>query len=104
MNVIKMNEFGSTLTDREDGKKAFREISGRSTFPVALDFSDVVSLGSSFGEEVILKIASLQGGGIAILNVNHVIKISITRIIEDTSIRVSFTDSSEGGKSRQGIV
>ena len=89
-----MNQFGSTLTDRADGKKAFREISEGGPFPVTLDFSGVVSLGSSFGEEIILKIAPLQGEKITILNTNHVMKISIRRIIEDTSIQVSFSDPS----------
>ena len=93
MNIIKMNQFGSTLTDRSDGQKAFVVIAREDLFPVELDFSGVVSLGSSFGEEIILKIAPLQGNKITILNANNVIRFSIKRIIEDTSFQVSFRDS-----------
>lgn len=92
MRTIRMNQFGSTLTDRPDGKKAFRAICQGGSFPVALDFYRVVSLGSSFGEEVILNIAPLQDEKITILNTNQPMKISVKRIIEDTSIQISFTD------------
>ena len=92
MSEVRMAQFGSTLTDRADGKKAFQQISTRHDFPVALDFSDVVSLGSSFGDEVILKVADMQGRKITILNTNSVIKNSIRRIIEDSQVSVSFKD------------
>ncbi len=85
-----MNQFGATLTDREDGKKAFLEISQKYAFPIILDFQGVISLGSSFGDEVILKIASLQENNITIKNTNDVIKNSIRRIIEDTVITITF--------------
>ena len=92
MNIIAMEKFGSTLTDRADGKKAFQEISEKHLFPVVLDFKSVVSLGSSFGDEVILKVAPLQNLKITIVNTNHVIKNSVKRIIEETEIEVTFKD------------
>ena len=92
MSTVQMSRFGSTLTDRADGKKAFQEITERYTPPLILDFQEVVSLGSSFGEEVILRIAPLQNYEITVLNTNSVIKISIQRIIEDTGIKVLFSD------------
>jgi len=91
MSTVAMNQFGSTLTDRADGKKAFREIFEKYRLPVTLDFKGVVSLGSSFGEEVILKIGPLQNNEITILNTNSVMKNSIRRIIEDTDIIVIFS-------------
>lgn len=92
MNTIRMIQYGSTLTDRADGKKVFEELVRRNVLPVVLDFSEVVSLGSSFGDEVVLKLAKRQGNDITILNTNGVIKNSIRRIMEDSSVTVSFED------------
>ncbi len=85
-----MQQFGTTLTDRPDGKKAFKDILRTRTFPVALDFSGVVSLGSSFGDEVILKVAERQGNKVAVLHANHVIQNAVRRTIEDSPVSVSF--------------
>jgi len=87
-----MIQFGSTLIGRADGKKGFKEILKKYEFPVAFDFSEVVSLGSSFGDEVILKVASKQDNKITVLNTNGVIKNSIRRIVEETSIDITFID------------
>lgn len=92
MSTVPMNQFGSTLTDRADGKKAFQEISAKYSLPVTLDFQGVVSLGSSFGEEVILKIAPLQDLKITIANTNSVMKNSVRRIVEETEIEVTLDD------------
>ena len=92
MSTVQMSRFGSTLTDRADGKKAFQEITERYTPPLILDFQGVVSLGSSFGDEVILKIAPLQNFEITVLNTNKVMKNSVKRIVEDTGIKVLFND------------
>lgn len=92
MSTVQMSRFGSTLTDRADGKKAFQEITERYTPPLILDFQGVVSLGSSFGEEVILRVALLQNHEITVLNTNSVMKNSVKRIIEDTGIKVLFND------------
>ena len=92
MSTVPMNQFGSTLTYRADGKKAFQEISDKYSLPVTLDFQGVVSLGSSFGEEVILKIAPLQDLKITITNTNSMMKNSVRRIVEETEIEVTFDD------------
>lgn len=92
MSTVPMNQFGFTLTDRADGKKAFQEIYDKYLLPVTLDFQGVVSLGSSFGEEVILKIAPLQDLKITIANTNSVMKNSVRRIVEETEIEVTLDD------------
>lgn len=91
MSIVKMNEFGRTLTDREDGKKTFIEITVKNEYPIALDFSGVISLGSSFGDEIIPKIATMQGDKIEMFNANSVIQNSIKRTVEDLSIKIIFT-------------
>ena len=90
MNIIKMTLFGTTLTDREDGKKAFISIINQNKPTIALDFSGVISLGSSFGDEIIPGIASLQKDRIEILNANIVIQNSIKRTLEEMPIKVTF--------------
>lgn len=92
MTTVQMRQFGSTLTDRADGKKVFEAIRRTSAFPVELDFSDVVSLGSSFGDEVVLAIAGMQLNEITVRHANHIIQNSIRRSIEDTLVTVSFKD------------
>ena len=93
MNIIPMNKFGNTLTDREDGKKAFNVIISASSPPYILDFNGVISLGSSFGDEIILKLAPLQGNNIKIININDGIRASVKRIIEETNINVELEKS-----------
>jgi len=92
MNTIPMRQYGSTLTGRADGKKAFQDILRRAAFPVSLDFSGVVSLGSSFGDEVILAVAERQGNSVTILNANRVIQNAIRRSVEDIPVTVSFSE------------
>jgi len=92
MNTVLMRQFGTTLTDRADGKKAYKEILRTTTFPVTLDFRGVVSLGSSFGDEVILAVAERQGNALTIAHANNVIKNAVRRTIEDTPIALSFDE------------
>ncbi len=92
MNTVKMIRFGSTLTDRADGKKTSISIMDKYSQPVRLDFADVVSLGSSFGDEIILPLAEKQNRKIIVLNANNIIKNSIRRIVEERSIEISFVD------------
>ncbi len=92
MSTVQMSQFGSTLTDRADGKKAFLEITEKYTLPVVLDFEGVVSLGSSFGDEIILRIAPLQKKAVTVNNTNNVMKNSVRRIVEDTGINIIFND------------
>ncbi|MDP6630310.1 MAG: hypothetical protein QGH42_07965 [Kiritimatiellia bacterium] len=90
MTNVKMSQFGSTLTDREDGKRAALSILERTPPPVQLDFAGVVALGSSFGEEVVRSIAKNQNDTVAIVNASNVVRNSLYRIAEGTSIHLSF--------------
>jgi hypothetical protein len=90
MNTIEMIQFGSTLTDRTDGKKVYNFITDKYSLPTKLDFTNVVSLGSSFGDVVFLPLAEKQTR--IILKANNVIKNSIRRIVEDRLIEITFVD------------
>jgi hypothetical protein len=90
MTTVEMKEYGATLTDREDGKKAATTILERMALPLQLDFSGVMALGSSFGEELVLRIAEAQDNSITVVNANNVIKNSLYRIAEGTNVHISF--------------
>jgi hypothetical protein len=90
MKTVQMKTFGATLTDRGDGKKAYRQIQRAESGPVALDFSGVMSLGSSFGDEVILKVARQQDNRLTIRSANHVIQNAVRRTVEETDVIISF--------------
>ena len=93
MMNVKMRKFGSTLTDRADGKKSAEEIVRIHSSPIGLDFEGVMALGSSFGEEIILKLAPLQNNKITIMSVNNVVKNSLLRMVEDTEIDLIFVSA-----------
>ena len=88
MNHIKMNQFGQILTGRDFGRKVMRELEEVLEYPAALDFSDTVSLGSSFGDEVVPVIAKKQGGEILVLNPNKAVWACLTKIAADHNITV----------------
>lgn len=89
MTTVSMNRFGRTLTDRPDGKKAYEAIVASSAPPYILDFQGVMSLGSSFGDEVVVRLACLQNNHIKVVNINDGIRSCIKRVIEGTEITVA---------------
>ncbi len=90
MSEIELKKFGMTLTDRADGQKAFASIVKNHQQPYVLNFNGVMSMGSSFGDEVVVRLARIQGNQIAIFNANDGIKNCISRVIEETGIAVNF--------------
>ena len=88
---IKMKEYGSVLTGREFGKTVFTELRPKLVPPVILDFSEVASLGSSFGDEVVPAIARLQGDAVQIVNANHVVKEILKDVAEDGGIELQIS-------------
>jgi len=88
-NIIPMNRFGVTLTDRQDGKKAFKAILSDYSLPAVLDFDGVNSLGSSFGDEVVYELALRQGGVVDVKNSNAAIRSCIAKVREDAKTAFS---------------
>lgn len=89
---FEMKKFGRTLTDRLDGKKAYQEITANGHFPSLLDFSGVMSLGSSFGDEVLPKLAQHHSNKISVKNTSPAVMSCIKKIIEDSGIEVISLD------------
>lgn len=93
MSKVYMKQFGRTLTDRNDGRKTFDEISKKYESPIDLDFQGVMSMGSSFGDEVLVEIAKKQSNKILVFNTNDAIKNCIYLVIEGLPIEVIFLNS-----------
>lgn len=85
-----MNDFGKILTDREDGKKAFDSICAKSGPPYILDFTGILAMGSSFGDEVVGKLALVQDNKIEVQNVSGPIKACLSKVEEDYKIRILY--------------
>jgi anti-anti-sigma regulatory factor len=92
MNKVKLQIYGRFLTDRDDGVKIRKEILQKYELPVALDFTEIVSMGSSFGDEVVAEIALLQKNKITLIGCNQQIKNCIALVQEDSGIQVTFED------------
>lgn len=90
MMIIKISEFGTILTGREFGENVYRELSNKISSVVELDFDGVISLGSSFGDEVVPPIAKKQGGIIKIKNTNNAVKRALENVASDAKITIKF--------------
>ena len=88
MNTIKLSEYGAVLTGRQFGADVMQALLKTLTFPVALDFSGVESLGSSFGDEIVPVIAGKQGNQIMVLNANSEVKATLKDIAFDSRIEI----------------
>ncbi len=86
--TIAMAQFGRTLTDRPYGKRAAETILRDYTFPVTLDFKGVISLGSSFGDEIATAIGPKQEGRIPVLNINGAIRACLEKVATDTNVEL----------------
>lgn len=93
MSEIKMNEFGLTLTGRPYGKDCYEKISRRGLIaPYILNFKGVISLGSSFGEEVIVPLSKIDSSELFISSANPAIKNCLEKIKTDFDLKLSFRE------------
>lgn len=93
MSEIKMNEFGIALTGRPYGKDCFEKISRRGLeAPYILNFKGVISLGSSFGEEIVVPLSKLNGGELSIVSANPAVKDCLEKIKFDFKLTLLFQD------------
>ena len=83
-----MNQFGSFLTGRDFGQKAMRDLEPQLRHPVALDFTGTISLGSSFGDEIVPVIAKRQGGKLVVLNPSKAVWDCLARIAAEHQIEI----------------
>lgn len=94
MKKYLIKKHGSVLTGRDYGIKVMKEIRPILVEKMALDFSGVSSLGSSFGDEVVTPIAKYNGGSVEIYNANSAVKTALKDVEEDGEIKILFKDES----------
>ena len=92
MNRLNMSKYGTLLTGREFGKQVMAELALTLEYPVELDFKDVISLGSSFGDEVIPMIAQKQNNQLAVIKPNKAVWDCLCQIAEEQKIQITKKD------------
>ncbi len=90
--TVEMAQFGRTLTDREYGKRTADKILGGYQFPITLNFKGVISLGSSFGDEIVAAVGPKQQGTISILNTNGAVRACLEIVASDSNVLLIFQD------------
>ena len=92
MKTLMMNKFGKVLTGREFGVDSMKKINSTIEYPVILDFMDVISLGSTFADEVLVPIAKKQNNHISVCNVKAPVLACIKYTAHDEGIKIDIVD------------
>ena len=88
MNIVNLSRFGLNLSGRALGISAFPIIINECQSPYELDFANVNSLGSSFADEVVVKLAELNGGEIVIHNSKSIINKCLNDVAKEFKIKL----------------
>ena len=91
MKTLAMQKFGKTLTDRPYGKSVAESILREESFPLLLDFSGVVALGSSFGDEILAAIGPKQDRHVMVKHANGAVRSCLQKVAGDTGVTIEFT-------------
>ena len=92
MKPIEMKEFGVILTGREYGVNVANKIFSTKKEPYVLDFSGVVSMGSSFGDEIFKKLQFTNGNSIEVRNANKVVQQALLQVASDLKLNLNFVE------------
>ncbi len=90
MSVVDLKKFGLNLSGRPLGIQAFGIIVKNYSAPFELDFSEVFSVGSSFADEVVAKLAAINGGSISIINSNRIINKCLQGVAQEKKFELIF--------------
>ncbi len=88
MSIVNLSRFGLNLSGRALGISAFPIIMKEFQIPYELDFMDVNSIGSSFADEVVVRLAELNGGEIVIHNSKGVINKCLKDVAKEFNIKL----------------
>ena len=90
MTVINMKEFGTVLTGREYGVNAAEKIFHHAKPPFTFNFQGVLTLGSSFGDEIIKAAKKITDTRIKVANANKVVRGALNQIQSDLKIELEY--------------
>lgn len=93
MGLVKLNDYGLNLSGRPLGIQSYTVIVNKYEKPFDLDFSNVFSVGSSFADEVVAKLAILNEGEIKIINANNIIKKCLNDVSKEKKFIVTYVDN-----------
>ena len=88
MSLIKLKEYGLNLAGRPFGIQTYQHIKGKYSIPYQVDFEGVFSVGSSFADEVIAKLAEDNGGQIQVANASRVINKCLNEVAKDNNFKI----------------
>lgn len=88
MSVVMLKKFGMNLSGRPLGISTFPIIVSQHEAPFELDFSEVFSIGSSFADEVVAKLAELNGGEIKIINSSNVVNKCLKDVAKEKGFKL----------------
>lgn len=81
--MVNLKRFGINLSGRPLGVSTYPIIVKDYVAPFELDFMDVNSVGSSFADEVVAKLAKLNGGKIIVRNCKNVVLKCLNDVAEE---------------------
>lgn len=93
MSLIKLSYYGLNLSGRPFGIQTYQKIKGQFQAPYSVDFEGVFSIGSSFADEVIAKLAEENGGTITVYNSSRVIDRCLEEVAKDNNFVIEKTTS-----------
>lgn len=92
MQKIILKNFGVILTGRPYGAQIYAELEKKyeNSAEIEIDCEGVASLGSSFGEEVIVPFARKQGNKITVRSASSAVKSCLQLIAKDFNLNINF--------------
>ncbi|MCK5074080.1 MAG: DUF4325 domain-containing protein [Bacteriovoracaceae bacterium] len=90
MSMVKLKEYGLNLSGRPLGIKTYSIIINDYEAPYELDFNGVFSIGSSFADEVVARLAEINNGKIRILNSSRVIDKCLKNVSKDKGFELVY--------------
>jgi hypothetical protein len=88
--MVELKRFGINLSGRSLGMSALTIILSEYKPPYELDFSGVFSIGSGVADEVVAKLAEMNGGEIRIINSSNVINKCLKDVANEKGFRLLF--------------
>lgn len=90
MSEVNLKKYGLNLAGRPYGITTYSIIVNDFEAPYELNFEGVYSIGSSFADEVVAKLATSNGGEIKILNAGVVVKKCLVEVEEEKGLTFNY--------------
>jgi hypothetical protein len=92
MSKVVLKKFGLNLSGRPLGISSLPIILNENQAPFELDFDGVFSIGSSFADEVVAKLAEKNGGKIKVYNSTNVINKCLKDVAKEKGFEIEIIE------------